>query len=145
MSGIQDLFSGMRISSSALTAERVRIDTIAQNIANAHTTRTAGGGPYRRKIVEFEPILARSHKFGQLPEVLGVRAARILPDTVTPFEEIIDPSNPHADANGRVRLPNVNTILEMTDMVSAMRAYEANLTAQQGFVRMAERLLQMAR
>ena len=145
MTGIQDLFKGMRISSSGLIAERTRIDTIAQNIANARTTRTADGGPYRRQVVEFAPILKRAREFGQPDEVLGVKATRILPDTVTPFEELIDPSHPHADQNGRVLLPNVNAVLEMTDMISAMRAYEANLTAQEGYVRMAERVLQIAR
>ena len=146
MSGIQKLFTGMRISSSGMMAERVRIDTIAENIANSQTTRTADGGPYRRKMVEFEPILQRAEEFGAPPRATGVRAKRILPDTVTPFEEIMDPSHPHADpATGRVILPNVNTVMEMTDMITALRAYEANLTAQEGFVRMAERALQIAR
>ncbi len=145
MSGISDLFSGMRISSSGMMAERVRIDTIAENIANVDSTRTESGGPYRRKMVEFAPILDDARNFGQAPRSRGVRAVRILEDTVTPFEEIVDRSHPHADANGRVLLPNVNAILEMTDMVTAMRAYEANLTAQEGYVRMAERALQLAR
>ncbi|MFT5289373.1 MAG: flagellar basal-body rod protein FlgC [Planctomycetota bacterium] len=145
MSGISQLFSGMRISSSGMMAERVRIDTIAENIANVNTTRTASGEPYRRKMVEFAPILEEAGQFGQAPRSRGVRAVRILEDTVTPFEEILDPSHAHADENGRVLLPNVNAILEMTDMVTAMRAYEANLTAQEGYVRMAERALQLAR
>ena len=145
MSGISQLFSGMRISSSGMMAERTRIDTIAENIANVNSTRTANGGPYRRKMVEFAPILEQSRQFGQAPRTQGVRAVRILEDTVTPFEEIIDHSHPHADDQGRVLLPNVSAIMEMTDMVTAMRAYEANLTAQEGYVRMAERALQLAR
>jgi len=145
MTGIHELFRSMRISATGMQAERVRIDTIAENIANAQTTRTSDGGPYRRKVVEFAPILDQARGFGEPQRTLGVRATRILPDTVTPFEEIIDPSHPHADADGRVLLSNVNTVLEMTDLITAMRAYEANLSAQEGYVRMVERTLQIAR
>lgn len=146
MSGLDKLFTSLRISSSGLRAERARIDTIAENIANAQTTRTADGGPYRRKVVEFLPLLEEARGFGEAPTSGGVRVGRILPDTVTPFEEILDPSHPHADPEtGRVLLPNVNTVLEMTDMITALRAYEANLKAQEGFVRSAERALQIAR
>ena len=145
MTGIHELFRSMRIAASGMQAERIRIDTITENIANAQTTRTADGGPYRRKVVEFAPLLEQAREFGAPKRALGVRATRILPDTVTPFEEIIDPSHPHADADGRVILPNVNTVLEMTDLITAMRSYEANLSAQEGYVRMVERTLQIAR
>ena len=145
MTGIDRLFSGMRASASGLTAERVRIDIIAENIANARTTRTADGTPYRRKMVIFEPLLRKAlGGAGPLPGG-GVRAPRVVPDNKTPFEEIEDRTHPHADENGIVRYPNVNTVMEMADLITAMRSYEANLTAQENFVRMAERALELAR
>lgn len=142
MDGFRDLFSSLRISSSGLSAERTRIDVIARNIANARTTRTPEGGPYRRQIVHFEPILQRMRDGSSMGR--GVRVAGIQDDILTPFEEIHDPSHPDADPNGMVRYPNVETAREMAELITAMRAYEANLEAQRGFVRMAERALQLA-
>jgi flagellar basal-body rod protein FlgC len=143
MNGIDRLFSGMRSAASGLTAERVRIDVIAENIANARTTRTSDGGPYRRKQVVFEPLLARADDGGVQAE--GVRAAKVVRDFDSPFERILDPSHPDADGEGMVAYPNVNAVLEMADLITAMRAYEANLTVQENFVRMAERALELAR
>lgn len=143
MSGIDKLFAGMRASSSGLAAERARMDVIAENIANARTTRTPEGGPYRRKVVRFEPLL-REAAHGQT-EVAGVRAAAILSDYSTPFQVIHDPSHPDSDAEGFVRLPNINTVIEMADLITAVRAYEANLAVQQNFMQMVERALQLAR
>ena len=143
MNGIQNLFSGMRTSASGLSAERTRIDVIAENIANARTTRTPEGGPYRRKVVMFEPILQEALA-GQESHA-GVNVANIVPDMSTAFERVLDPGHPDADADGFVEYPNVNTVLEMADLITAMRAYEANLTAQENFVRMAERALELAR
>ncbi|MEM7309980.1 MAG: flagellar basal body rod protein FlgC [Planctomycetota bacterium] len=142
MSGIDRLFSGMRASSTGLAAERTRIDVIAENIANARTTRTPGGGPYRRKMVRFEPIL---REVGGDSRAAGVRAAGIESDYQTPFDVVHDPGHPDRDAEGFVRFPNVSTVMEMTDLITAMRAYEANLTVQQNFMQMAERALQVAR
>ena len=139
MSGIEKLFSGMRASASGLAAERVRIDVIARNIANAEVTKTPDGGPYRRQMVRFEPLLEAARGGSG-----GVRLGGIVEDTKTPFEVLHDPGHPDADADGNVLLPNVNTTLEMADMITAMRAYEANLNAQDGFVRMAERALRLA-
>jgi flagellar basal-body rod protein FlgC len=143
MSGIESLFSGMRISASGLSAERTRMDVIAENIANARTTRTPEGGPYRRKIVEFEPLLQES-LMGE-DRAVGVGVSRVVPDLETPFERVLDPSHADAGPDGFVEYPNVNTVLEMADLITSMRAYEANLTAQENFVRMAERALQIAR
>jgi flagellar basal-body rod protein FlgC len=143
MSGIDDLFSGMRIAASGLSAERVRMDVIAENIANARTTRTPGGGPYRRKVVEFEPLLvngADGSKTGN-----GVRAARIVEDMDTPMELVRDPSSPDADADGFVEMPNVNTLREMADLLTAMRAYDAGMAMQDAYVRSAERALELMR
>ena len=143
MSGIDKLFSGMRASSSGLTAERVRMNVIAENIANARTTSTPEGGPYRRKLVRFQPLLQEGGVAGS--RTVGVRAASVESDYATPFDMIHDPSHPDRDANGYVRFPNVNAVMEMTDLITAMRAYEANLAVQQNFVQMAERALQLAR
>jgi len=145
MDGIRSLFRGFRATASGMTAERIRMDVIARNIANANTTRMPGSSepnPYRRQVVHFAPILHELE--GGKQEVRGVRVTEIAPDTTTPFEEIPDPTHPDADENGIVRMPNVNTMKEMADLMTAVRAYEANLKAQDSFVRMAERALRLA-
>jgi flagellar basal-body rod protein FlgC len=136
------LFSSLRTSASGLAAERKRIDVIARNIANAHTTRTPEGGPYRRQVVLFEPLLRKLERGGT--EVAGVRVRGVEGDRSAPFEQVHDPAHPDADARGMVLLPNVNATREMADLITAMRAYEANLAAQDSFVRMAERALRLA-
>lgn len=143
MSSLDRLFKGMHISATGLSAERARIDVIAENLANAQTTRTPSGGPYRRRVVVFEPLLQRMMD-GSM-QSRGVRAARIEPDMTTPFERIHDPGHPDADADGFVEMPNVNTTREMADLMTALRAYEANLTASDSLHRMAERALELAR
>jgi flagellar basal-body rod protein FlgC len=142
MSGIDPLFAGMRASSSGLAAERVRIDVIAKNIANAQTTHTPEGGPYRRQVVSFAPILERAESGRR--EVTGVRVESVAPDRATPFERVFDPDHPDADATGWLAMPNVNTTTEMVDLITATRSYEANLTAQELFIAMAERALRLA-
>lgn len=142
MTGFRELFSSLRISSTGLSAERARIDVIARNLANARTTRTPDGGPYRRQLVHFEPILQRMRDGSTVAR--GVRVAGVTEDVRTPFEEVYDPSHPDADEHGLVRYPNVEATREMADLITSMRAYEANLEAQRGFVRMAERALQLA-
>ena len=143
MSGIDEFFSGMRVSSSALAAERTRMDVIARNIANAGVTKQPdGSGPYRRQIVHFAPILAEAADGSRVPA--GVRVSAVTPDMQTPLEVLHDPAHPDADAQGNVLMPNVNATKEMADLISAMRAYEANLNAQDGFVKMAERALRLA-
>lgn len=142
MSSFESLFGGMGISASGLAAERARIDVIAENIANARTTRTPEGGPYRRKVVRFEALLGQAlgTDAGR-----GVAATRVERDTRTPFPRVLDPGHPDGDEQGMVTLPNVNTVMEMADLVTALRAYEANLAVQENFVRMAQRALQLAR
>ena len=142
MSGIDKLFSGMRASASGLAAERIRLDVIARNIANAEVSRTPEGGPYRRQLVQFLPILRKAEDGSSV--AAGVRVGGIVDDTSTPFEIVHDPGHPDADPEGNVLLPNVNTTREMADMITALRAYEANLNVQEGFVRMAERSLRIA-
>lgn len=128
------LFQAFDISASGMTAERFRMDTIAQNIANVNTTRTEDGTPYRRKIVTFAeksvtPFStyyesARARAVGN-----GVKVTSVTEDTETDFKMEYDPSHPDADENGYVYLPNVNTVTEMTNLIDATRAYEANTTA----------------
>jgi len=142
MEGIDRFFSGLRISSTGLLAERARIDVIAENIANARTTRTSDGGPYRRKMVVFEPLLEDALGRASLD---GGVTSRVVQDMSTPFERVMDPGHPDADAEGMVAYPNVDTVMEMAELISAIRAYEANVTAQENFIRMAERALELAR
>ncbi len=142
MSGIDRLFSTLRTSSTGLSAERVRLGVIAENIAGANITRTPEGGPYRRKMVVFEPLVRQN---GRNATVAGVAASRVITDTTTPFEEIHDPGHPDADEHGNVRMPNVQPLKEMADMIATMRSYEANIGAQDNFLRMAERALEIAR
>ena len=142
MDSSNGFFTGMRIAASGLTAERERMDVIAENLANARTTRTPDGGPFRRKVVLFEPIL---QEIAGEERTVGVKATRVGVDRVTDFERVLDPGHPDAGPDGIVLYPNVNTVMEMADLITAMRAYEANLTAQENFVRMAERALELLR
>jgi flagellar basal-body rod protein FlgC len=145
MDGIQNLFSGFRASASGMTAERVRMDVISKNLANAQTTRMPGEGdarPYRRQVVHFAPILKELE--GGQTDVRGVRVTEISGDFDSPFEEVYDPTHPDAGDDGVVRMPNVNTMKEMADLMTAVRSYEANLKSQDTFVKMAERALRMA-
>ena len=144
MSGIKDLFSGMRASSSALSAERTRIDVIAKNIANAETTRMPdGSGPYRRQVVNFAPMLERA--LDGSSSTGGVRIGSVSKDMSTPFPVIKSPGHPDADpVTGDLLMPNVNVVSEMADLILAMRSYESNLNTQDSFVKMAERALRIA-
>lgn len=144
-------FSAFNISSSALTAERLRMDTISQNIANANTTRTEDGTPYRRKTVVFQE--REDTSFSQyLSDASkqkfnvggGVRVTAIVEDQ-SPFKEVYDPGHPDADENGIVRMPNVDIITEMVNMISATRAYEANVTALNASKSMASKALEIGR
>jgi len=117
-----NFLSGIHATSSALSAEQVRMDIVAQNIANAYTTKDADGGPYQRRTVSFETIMGGMQKAER-----GVRVAGIKNDK-SPGENVYIPGHPHADANGMVKMPNVQLATEMVDLMSASRAYEANLT-----------------
>lgn len=141
MNGSNGFFTGMRICASGLSAERQRMDIIAENLANARTTRTPDGGPYRRKVILFEPLLQDAE--GEKTSV-GVKATQAV-DRTSDFERVLDPGHPDAGPDGMVLYPNVNTVMEMADLITSMRAYEANLTAQENFVRMAERALDLLR
>lgn len=129
----------MEISASALTAERIRINQIASNLANVNATRTAEGGPYRRKDAVFAATLDEaSAKMGGR----GVKVVEVLEDQVPPRLQY-DPSHPDADARGYVAYPNVNVVEEMADLATATRAYEANVTAAKASMDMQMKALQI--
>lgn len=130
------IFNSFNINSSGMTAERYRMDIIAENVANQNTTRTADGTPYRRKVVTFEE---RGERVGSFSSYLGnarsayrgkgVRVGKVMEDNWTQMNMVYDPSHPDADENGYVLYPNVNIVTEMTNLIDASRSYEANATA----------------
>ncbi|MFV0342254.1 MAG: flagellar basal body rod protein FlgC [Anaerocolumna sp.] len=128
------VINAMNVSASGMTAQRLRMDVISQNIANVNTTRDENGEAYKRKILVFEEkgqsafskIL--SSKTGTF-EGNGVKVTSIVEDTETAMNLVYDPSHPDANEEGYVEYPNVNTVTEMTNMIDASRAYEANVTA----------------
>ncbi|HHY70520.1 MAG TPA: flagellar basal body rod protein FlgC [Thermoanaerobacterales bacterium] len=123
-------FNSMDVSASGLTAQRLRLDVISNNIANVSTTRTKEGGPFQRERVIFqERTMSKNFKnYLNTKKSAGVKAVAIEKDTA-PFKVLYDPTHPDANATGYVMLPNVNIVTEMVDMVSATRSYEANITA----------------
>ena len=128
------LFQSFNISASGMTAQRFRTDIIAENIANVNTTSTESGGPYRRKIVSFQEkdVTPFSQYFSASKNKAvgnGVKISKVTEDYETDFIMEYDPANPDADENGYVSYPNVNTVTEMTNLIDATRAYEANATA----------------
>jgi len=141
------MFSTIETSASGLTAERFRLDLIASNLANAESTRTENGGPYRRKVAIFEPRGARysfrdilSSSFTGSPE--GVEVVGVREDT-SPFKRVYSPGHPEADEEGYVTYPNVDVVTEMVDMMAATRAYEANVTAIEAAKTMAQKALDL--
>ena len=144
------LFSTFDVNASGLTAERFRMDIISQNVANANTTRTEDGTPYRRKVVTFAEretqtpfsrVLnaARDNYSGK-----GVKVSTVEEDSWTDMKMVYDPSHPDADENGSVLYPNVNIVTEMTNLIDASRAYEANATAFNASKAIAMKGLEMA-
>jgi flagellar basal-body rod protein FlgC len=146
------LFGGLEISASGLTAERLRMDVSAENLANAQTTRGTDGQPYRRKEVvlqeaagSFGASLSAAMGAGNGTQGGGVQVAGIVQDTATPLKRVYDPGHPDADAQGYVSMPNVDTVTEMVDLISAQRAYEANVTAMQAAKQMFSKTLELLR
>ncbi len=152
--------NGFDISGYGLSAQRFRINLISSNIANANTTRTDEGGPYRRreavfKAVDFSDILSKeisnsssflkdenpiddpsATEFAK-PPIMGVVVDKVIRDD-SPFKLKFDPTNPDADENGYISLPNVNPVIEMADLIEATRAYQANVAAYQSTKTMAQ-------
>jgi flagellar basal-body rod protein FlgC len=147
-------WTSLRISSSALFAQRLRLDTISNNVANAETTKTEGGGVYQRKDVVFTaankvPFLANlmmtKRSIGEKAlNLQGVKVAEIKTDTA-PGETVFEPTHPDADENGYVTYPNVNLVIEMTNMLSATRSYEANLSMVDAAKTMANKAIEIGR
>lgn len=143
------IFSALKISSSGLTAERMRMDVIADNIANSETTRTPDGkGPYIRKIVTFKENLDKeiNKNTGKYESKQnGVVVDKVSKDEISPLKKVYDPSHPDADGEGYVTMPNVNILNEMVDLISASRAFEANVTAVNTAKQMAMKALEIGR
>ncbi len=144
-------FNSLDIGASGLTAQRVRMDTISQNIANVNTTRTEDGTPYRRKDVLFEERFD-SNSFSsmlssasdKLSNGQGVRVTKIIEDN-SDFKKVYDPGHPYADADGYVSMPNVDVVTEMVNMISATRSYEANVTSINATKSMALKALEIGK
>ncbi len=163
---IRNIFNTMNISASGLSAQRKRMNIIAENMANAETTRTENGEPYRRKYVQFQtvqqqvfsrglrtngtPLIATRRGHFQQADIQarrtdqvegGVKATQEYDDAA--FKLIYEPGHPDADENGYVKMPNVNVVSEMVDMISASRAYEANSAVLNALKNMAKDALEI--
>lgn len=145
-----DFFSSMNVSSSALAAERTRMNLISSNLANANATRTPEGGPYKRKDAIFAATPTETGKFNRAlsnataQEVRQVEVLQIIEDQNPPRLQF-DPSHPDANQQGYVAMPNVNVLEEMTDMIHATRTYEANVTAVNAAKSMALKTLEISK
>lgn len=125
-----NIFGGMRISASGLSAERMRMDVISSNVANVKTTRTEDGGAYKRKVATF------AENYDKKLGMLGVKTTSIEEDK-SPLRKLYDPNHPDADEQGYVEYPNVDLLVEMSDLIAASRAYESNvdtLNAQKSMI-----------
>jgi flagellar basal-body rod protein FlgC len=147
------LFDAIDVSGSGLSAERLRMDVTAENLANAQTTRGANGQPYKRKEVVFQEVGSSSGFGAALAGAMGsqqgaapggVQAAGIVEDS-SPGKLVYDPGHPDANAQGYVRMPNVESVTEMTDLITASRSYEANVTAMQAAKQMFTKTLDLLR
>jgi flagellar basal-body rod protein FlgC len=144
-----DFFNAMNVSSSALTAERTRINLISSNLANANATRTPEGGPYKRKDAVFsatpiESPFNRALGNATSQQVRQVEITEIVEDQ-SPPRMSYEPGHPDANPQGYVAMPNVNVMEEMTDMIGATRSYEANVTAVQAAKSMALKTLEISK
>jgi len=163
---IKNIFSAFNISASGMSAQRKRMNVIAENMANAETTRTADGGPYQRKVVRFETsaeqqfgqrlaqerikisqtnashISGNSRRLSRTRDIEpGVRATEEL--ATNDFKLIYEPGHPDSDESGYVKMPNINVVTEMVDMIAASRAFEANTTAINAIKQMAKASLEI--
>lgn len=134
------LFSVLNVSASGMTAQRLRAEVIVQNLANADTTRTPEGGPYRRKDVVFEAVLSSEMQSG----AGGVEVAEIRTDDREPIRRYI-PGHPDADPNGYVAMPRVNPAEDMVDLLGASRGYQANIAAVSAVKDMIQRSIDLLR
>ncbi len=132
------LFDAIGIAGSGLTAQRIRMDVTAENLANANTTRAANGQPYQRQEVVLQQVgssgfggaLTSAIQHGGAPPPGGVAVAGIVANS-TPDQQVYDPGNPEANAQGYVKMPNISTVTEMTDLISESQSYQSDVTAMQ--------------
>ena len=141
------VFSAMNVAGTAMTAQQLRMDIIAENIANASTTRTENGEAYRRKTVVFEEVGTTSfdnilNGYMSHYQANGVKVTQIVEDQ-SDFRMVYEPDNPEADEDGYVLTPNVDIVTEMVNMISATRSYEANVTATSASKSMAMKALEI--
>ena len=143
-----DFLSAMKIGASGLTAQRMRMDTIASNLANIETTRTPEGGPYKRKDVMFTalPLTEFSSKLSEAmsDQVRQVKVSEVVEDQ-SPPTMVFNPNHPDANKEGYVAMPNINPMEEMVNMISASRGFEANVTAIKAAKEMALKALEIGR
>lgn len=138
-----NLISGIEASAGALSAQKTRLDIVAQNIANTQTTRGPDGKAYQRRIVSFETeLLGRQRPAGE--SLQTVRVAEISTDK-TPGQRVYDPQHPDAGPDGMLQMPNVNLAFEMVDLITASRAYEANLSVVKNARQMAMRTIDIGK
>jgi flagellar basal-body rod protein FlgC len=137
-----NLISGIDVTAGALNAQKTRLDIVAQNIANAQTTRGPNGTAYQRQVVSFESELVKRTGAGMALQ--SVRIAGISPDR-TPGQQVYNPQHPDAGPDGLVTMPNVNLSYEMVDLITASRAYEANLTIVKNARQMAMKALEIGK
>jgi flagellar basal-body rod protein FlgC len=138
-----NLITGIDVTAGALNAQKTRLDIVAQNIANAQTTRTATGGAYQRRMVSFETELLRRE--GMRGAALqGVKVGSVTADA-TLGQQVYNPQHPHAGADGLVTMPNVNLAEEMVDLITASRAFEANLAVAKNARQMALKTLEIGK
>ncbi len=142
-----DIFNTFKVASSALKANTIRLNTVSSNLANIETTSTPEGGPYKKKSVYFEskPMNFQNELEGNMKNaVQGVSVTKILEDD-TPPRKVYNPSHPDAQEDGYVAMPNISVLKEMVDMMSATRAYQANVTTIKSAKRMALKALEIGR
>lgn len=141
---MQGMFSVSDVSATGLSAERLRMEVIANNIANANSTRTAEGGPYRRRQVVFQAMLDDVGSEESAGRMGGVRVLGVESDP-SEFPRVYQPGHPDADAEGFVRMPNVSMANEMVDLITANRGYEANLRVLRSYREMVQQALTLLR
>lgn len=144
------VINAMNVSASGMSAQRLRMDLISSNVANVNTTRDKNGNVFKRKIAVFSE--KDTTPFGRILNSKtgavigsGVKVTRIMEDNLTPMKVVYDPSHPDADETGYVTLPNINTVTEMTNLIDASRAFEANVTAFNATKNMALRALDIGK
>ena len=151
------MFDALNVSATGLTAERLRMDVTAENLANAQTTRGADGQPYKRKEVVLSEVSGGGTFGTQLAAAMGAKGSSgggvtpggvevsSISEDATPGKLVYDPGHPDANADGYVQMPNVDTVAEMVDLITASRGYEANVTAMQTAKQMFAKTLDILR